>query len=337
MSSGSASGRKAVTMQDIADRVGVSKALVSLVLRHAPGPSDQTRTKVLAAAAELKYRPDRAAALLSARRSHMIGVVADVRNAFHAEMVEHLIARADAVGYEVVLGPVTPTHPEDRVVDTLIDFRCEAMVLLGSELPAERLADLAADVPTVVVGRRVTVPGVDVVRVDDNRGVRVAIDHLVDLGHRHIAHLSGGGQIAADRRRGYERAMRRHGLGEKMVVYDGDFTEVSGAHIGETLLARTPEITAVLAGNDRIAIGFLETLWRAGVPVPERVSVVGYDDSTIARWAHIDLTSVGQAASDQAHSAIDAVVARLDDGPARPAVTVFAPRLVVRGTTAAPS
>ncbi|GAA1461288.1 LacI family DNA-binding transcriptional regulator [Williamsia maris] len=324
-------------MQDIADRVGVSKALVSLVLRHAPGPSDQTRTKVLAAAAELKYRPDRAAALLSARRSHMIGVVADVRNAFHAEMVEHLIARADAVGYEVVLGPVTPTHPEDRVVDTLIDFRCEAMVLLGSELPAERLADLAADVPTVVVGRRVTVPGVDVVRVDDNRGVRVAIDHLVDLGHRHIAHLSGGGQIAADRRRGYERAMRRHGLGEKMVVYDGDFTEVSGAHIGETLLARTPEITAVLAGNDRIAIGFLETLWRAGVPVPERVSVVGYDDSTIARWAHIDLTSVGQAASDQAHSAIDAVVARLDDGPARPAVTVFAPRLVVRGTTAAPS
>src|SRR5262249_27903741 len=115
------------TMQDIADKVGVSKALVSLVFRRAPGPSAETRERVFAAAEELGYRVNRTAALMTARRSHLIGVVADIRNSFHAEIVENIVAAADRAGYEVVLGAVTPTHSESRVIDTLLDFRCEGM------------------------------------------------------------------------------------------------------------------------------------------------------------------------------------------------------------------
>src|SRR6476469_10865592 len=107
------------TMQDIADKVGVSKALVSLVFRKAPGPSDETRRRVFAAADELGYRVNRTAALMTARRSHLIGVMANIRNSFHAELVEDIVAEADRYGYEVVLGAVTPTHAEPAVVETL--------------------------------------------------------------------------------------------------------------------------------------------------------------------------------------------------------------------------
>ena len=125
--------QRAVTMQDVADHVGVSRALVSMVFRRVQGPSAETRQRVLDAAEKLGYRPNRSAALLSLRRSHLIGVMANIRNTFHAEMVEYMVGEADSFGYEVVLGAVTPTHGESAVVETLLDFRCEALILLGPE------------------------------------------------------------------------------------------------------------------------------------------------------------------------------------------------------------
>lgn len=321
-------------MQDIADRVGVSKASVSLVFRRAPGPSEETRQRVFAAAEELGYRVNRTAALMTARRTHLIGVTTDIRNSFHAEMVEDIVGAADRAGYEVVLGAVTPTHGEVKVVDTLLDFRCEALLLLGTELPADQLAELGTRLPTVIVGRRASVASLDVVRAADGRGIGAVVDHLVDLGHRAIVHVSGGpGLIAGDRRNGYLRAMRRHGLSDEVSVIEGDFTESTGVTAAQTLLAgRRP--TAVVCANDRIAIGMLDGLRRGGVDVPGEISVTGYDDSLLAQLAHIDLTSVSQEPAEQATRAVEAVVERLDRGRTSPVSAVMAPRLVVRGTTA---
>jgi LacI family transcriptional regulator len=322
------------TMQDIADRVGVSKALVSLVIRKAAGPSEDTRQRVFAAAEELGYRVNRTAALMTARRTHLIGVTTDIRNSFHAEMVEDIVGAADGAGYEVVLGAVTPTHGEAKVLDTLLDFRCEGLILLGPELPADALADLGVRLPTVIVGRRASAESLDVVRAADGRGIAAVVDHLVELGHREIVHVSGGsGLISTDRRNGYLRAMRRHGLGDEVQVIDGDFTENTGTSAAQTLLSgRRP--TAVVCANDRIAIGMLDGLRRGGVDVPGDVSVTGYDDSLLAQLAHIDLTSVSQEPAEQATRAVQAVVERLDHGRTSPVSAVMAPRLVVRGTTA---
>jgi LacI family transcriptional regulator len=322
------------TMQDIADRVGVSKALVSLVFRKAAGPSEDTRQRVFAAAAELGYRVNRTAALMTARRTHLIGVTTDIRNSFHAEMVEDIVGAADGAGYEVVLGALTPTHGEAKVLDTLLDFRCEGLILLGPELPADSLAALGRRLPTVVVGRRASVASLDVVRAADGRGIGAVVDHLVELGHREIVHVSGGaGLIAADRRNGYLRAMRRNGLSDEVSVIDGDFTENTGVKAAQTLLSG-PRPTAVVCANDRIAIGMLDGLRRDGVDVPGDVSVTGYDDSLLAQLAHIDLTSVSQEPAAQANRAVEAVVERLDRGRTSPVSEVMAPRLVVRGTTA---
>ena len=317
------------TMQDIADHVGVSKALVSLVFRNAPGPSAETRKRVLAAADELGYRVNRAAALMTARRSHLIGVMANIRSTFHAELVEDIVAEADRYGYEVVLGAVTPTHAEPAVVETLLSFRCEALILLGPEIGDAAVTELARRVPVVVVGRRMSGSTVDVVRTADGRGIGQVVDHLVELGHRRISHLSGGGgTIPADRRAGYVRAMKRHGLSDAIDIVDGDFTERSGMLAAQELLRRRRRPTAVCAANDQSAIGLLDQLLRAGVDVPGDIAVAGYDDSVLARLAHIDLTTVSQEPRQQAERAVRAVVERLDENRQDRLDVLLEPRLV---------
>lgn len=324
------------TMQDVADKVGVSKALVSLVFRNAPGASAETRKRVLDAADEIGYRVNRTAALMTAKRSHLIGAMANIGSGFHAEVVEDLVAAADRAGYEIVLGAVTPTHDESRVIDTLRDFRCEGLLLIGPELPTLDIATLGKALPTVVIGRRITEPSVDVVRSADGRGIAAVVDHLVGLGHRDIVHVDGGsGTISSDRRNGFLRAMRRHGLDAYARVIDGEFTEDAGMRAASELLdAALP--TAVVCANDYSAIGVMDRLRRAGVSVPEQVSVTGFDNNVLARLGSVDLTSVSQQPREQADRAIEAVVQRLDGGRTEALTAVLPTALVVRGSTAAP-
>ncbi len=324
------------TMADIAARVGVSKALVSLVFRNAAGPSAETRKRVLAAADELGYRVNRTAAMMTARRSHHIGVTINIRNSFHTEIAEKIVAAADRAGYEVVLGAITPTHGEAKVIDTLLDFRCEGLLLLGPELPTEKLTALGKQLPSVVIGRRVRANTLDVVRTADARGIGQVVDYLVELGHRDVVHVSGGsGVIAADRRNGYLRAMRKNGLDAHADVIEGDFTESVGIVAAQRLLA-TELPTAIVCANDRVAVGVVDALRRAGVDVPGGVSVTGYDDSMLAQLGHIDLTSVNQKPTEQADNAVAAVVDRLDNGRTDAQSAVLTPQLVVRTSTAPP-
>jgi DNA-binding LacI/PurR family transcriptional regulator len=324
-------------LDDVAARVGLSPASVSLVLRNAPGPSEATRQRVFQAAADLGYRADLTASLLARRRTNLLGAMLDVRNTFHAELVEHLHDAADAVGYDLVLSTVTRTRGEDRALETLLDFRCEALLLLGPEVGTARLKALDRLQPVVVVGRRIPGGGLDVVRSADQAGVGLAVGHLVDLGHSAISYVDGGtGTIAADRRRGYRAAMRRRGLGDRMSIIPGDHTEASGTRAAQSLL-RAGLSTAVITFNDRCALGLLDTLSRRGVAVPDAMSVVGYDDSPSAQLAHISLTSVGQDALHQAEQAVTAAVERLDHGRSVHREVVLTPQLVVRGTTAPPA
>ncbi len=123
-------------LTDVAAQAGVSTGLVSLVLRNQPGPSEQTRTLVLQAARQLGYRADRTASLLARRRSRHLGVMMDVRNTFHADLVAELDAAATRAGYDLLLSTVTPSRDERRAVEVLLDFRCEALIMLGPAEPA---------------------------------------------------------------------------------------------------------------------------------------------------------------------------------------------------------
>jgi DNA-binding LacI/PurR family transcriptional regulator len=319
------------TMEDVAARAGVSRALVSIVYRDAPGASDATRARVLAAGAELGYRPDHRARLLGRTKTRLLGVTFDVQASFQGDLVEALYAAAESVGYDLALSAVAPTRPESRAVQSLLDYRCEALILLGPTLKPSALAALAESQPTVVVARKVSAPGVDVVRTDDATGSRLAVEHLLALGHTNIAHIDGGKAPGTpERRTGYRNTLRTAGL--KPLILAGGPTEDDGARAAKSFLEDAPEATAVTVFNDRSAVGFLDII-RQSRRVPDELSVIGYDNTTLAALSHINLTTIAQDADRLADLAVTRGVDRLNGEPRADEQTI-APTLITRETTA---
>lgn len=333
-----------VTMEHVAARAGVSRALVSIVFRGVPGASEATRERVLAAARELDYRPDTRASRLGSSRTRTLGVTFHVGHAFHGDLLESLYAHADTAGYELVLSGVTPSRSESAAVDTLLAERCEGIVLLGSDRTTRQLSRLAARVPVVSVLRPTPGEDVGVVRTDDAAGLRLAVEHLRSLGHTRIALLDGGRTAgAAERRRGYRTAVRRSPTLTE-VILPGGLTELEGAEAARAFLEidTRDRPTAVAAFNDRCAIGFVDVVRQAGLRVPEDVSVVGFDDITEAGYPHVALTTVRQDADRLGSEAVRALADRLDATPTPTAATgparvVVEPELVVRSSTAPPT
>jgi DNA-binding LacI/PurR family transcriptional regulator len=327
---------KRPTMADVADHVGVSRALVSIVFRGVEGASDATRQRVFEAATELGYRPDSLAQGLRRNRSRNLGVLFSLRRPFEVELVEHMYPVAQELGYDLLLGPFAPGRGQDAVIDELLRYRCAGIVVVGPELHSRDLEPLTREVSVVEVGRDVTHGLVDVIRNDDAVGARQAVDHLVELGHFAIAYIDGGDNSGAQHRRdGYRAAMIEHGLGNRVRVVPGGYTEDEGATAAAQLL-REGLPTAVIAANDPCAIGVLDTVLRAGITIPGELSVIGYDDSRFGRLPGIDLTSVRQNIAKAARLAVTTVVKRLEQPDRKARDVQLRPRLVVRGTTAPP-
>ncbi|WP_347354134.1 LacI family DNA-binding transcriptional regulator [Intrasporangium sp.] len=321
-------------MADVAREAGVSRALVSIVFRGAPGASASTRERVLGVARELGYHPHTAAQVLRRARSRHLGVLFTPRNPFEVEIVEGMYPAAEARGYRLVLSAMTPTRRVGTALDELAGYRSEALILVGLELEDPVPTGPAQRVPVVRISRHADAHS-DVVRSDDEKGMSDAVDFLVGLGHHRIVHVDGGSMPGADDRRdGYLKAMERHGLAGFTRVIPGDYTEQSGASAARTLLAEEQLPTAVITGNDWCAFGVLTTFAQARVEVPGEVSVVGYDDSRLARLPFVQLSSVRQDAGLLGEMAVRAAVERLEGRRAVPREIVLEPRFVPRGTTA---
>lgn len=326
------------TMADVARRAGVSRTLVSFVLDGKPGASEATKRRVLDVAREIGYRPDSAARLLARGRSRTLGVLMDVRQLFEAELVTRIYPAAEAAGYEVLLSANLPDRAESVPIEALLSHRCGSLVLLGPASDTGYVHGLAERTPVVVVGRRLDpAPGLATVRTNDAKGIRQAVAYLVGLGHVDIHHVDGGTDPgSADRRRAYRAAMRVHGISAHARVIAGAHTEAAGAAAARAMLASDALPTAVLAGNDRCALGLLDVLTRAGVDVPGQLSLVGYDDSALSDNPRIDLTTVHQDAEALARHAVRLSIAMVEGDDLDTADVVLEPRLVIRGTTAPP-
>jgi DNA-binding LacI/PurR family transcriptional regulator len=290
------------------------------------------------AADELAYRPDRRARLLGSSRSRTIGVVFGLHREFHTEVVEQLYRTVEQGDFELALGAVAPTRDERTAVRSLLEFRCEALVLVGPTMPRRDLDELAAQVPVVVLARELRAPSVDVVRTDDEAGARLAVEHLTGLGHRAIVHVDGHrAPGAAQRRRGYRAAMADAGLARHERIVRGGLGDEDGERAAVELLSGRRRPTAVTAFNDHCAAGLLASARQRGADVPRKLSLVGYDDSHIAGLSSISLTTVAQDARALAEAALDRATLRADDAGALPVEIVVPPHLVVRSTTAPPA
>jgi DNA-binding LacI/PurR family transcriptional regulator len=324
--------QKRATLMDVAETAGVSRALVSIVMRGAPGAAEATRKKVLEAADSLGYRPDSRARLLRSSRTKLLGLSFSSSEAFHTEIVDAAYAEATERGYEIVLSAVASGRPERRAIESLLDFGVEALILISPSLGLDELRRIAQKVPLVSLLRKDAGDSTDSVSSDDHAGITLAMEHLTSLGHTRIVHVDGGTAVsAAERRSAYEAEMLTRGL--QPVVIPGGPTEEDGMSAGQTLGPSIP--TAVIAFNDRAALGLLESMRLRGLNVPEDISIVGYDDSQFARLSYVQLTSVSQDAPLLAAAAVDRAVDRVE-GRQQPGREIRTPHLVVRNTTTVP-
>jgi DNA-binding LacI/PurR family transcriptional regulator len=325
-------------MTDVAAAAGVSHQTVSRVLNGSELVRDETRTRVLAAIAELGYRRNSAARLLVTNRSHRIGMIS-------AHLVLHgpsmiAVSVQDAghkAGYDVSLVAVEDFTSQSLrdAVGRLLDEAVEAIVVAVAHREAlEQVRSLEMPVPMIVVqgvsdGQRMAVG------IDQVAGARLAVEHLLDLGHRHVAHVTGPLEWveAGQRRVGWQRAHEeRHVLPGSELA--GDWSPESGYEAG-LRIAEDPDVTAVFVANDGMAMGLMYALHEKGRDVPGEISVVGFDDVPEAPYVWPALTTVDQEFSLLGRRAVELTLRALA-GEADPSTELIRPALVLRDSTAAP-
>ena len=325
------------TMETVAERAGVSRALVSLVMNDSPKVSAAKRAAVLQAAEELGYRPNLHARNLAQQRTTTFGIIInDIHNPFFAEVVFGIEAAADRHGYSVlILNGGRDPERERRAVETHLQFRVEAIILVGTRLGDDDLLRASDAAPTVIVAAGADHPGVDTITTDDAVGAALAVDHLVALGHRDIVHLDGADNISSQlRASGYAKAMRAAGL-EPRILRAGDGESDAEAAVVR-LIEDAAMPTAIFAFNDLVAAGALDTLDAAGLSVPSDVSVVGYDNTFIAELNRMSLTAVNQPRRKMGELAVRSVLERIEHGRHEPTNLDLAPTLAIRSSTGPP-
>jgi LacI family transcriptional regulator len=330
------------TLKDVARRAGVNPATASRALNPAlPGRiAAPTERKVREAARELGYRPDPVARSLRTRRSGFVGVVVpDLTNPVLPPIVRAIEAELWTAGIACLLADTdNDVEREAILIEELLARRCEGLIVASATRTSAAVGELAGgETPTVLVTRDIDSHSLPLVAGDDAQGVEAAVAHLSDLGHRRVAHVTGPPDLSttATRLRAFEAAAERRDLDVSGLVIHGEaFTAAAGREAAERLLKVDTEFTAVLAGNDLIALGCLQALAEAGLTCPEDVSVIGHNDTPMVDGLQPPLTTVAIPQTEIGTEAARLLLRRLQgDEPAAEPV-LLATKLIVRGSTA---
>ncbi|MER6828493.1 LacI family DNA-binding transcriptional regulator [Streptosporangium sp. NPDC000563] len=317
----------AATIRDVARASGVHVSTVSRTFSAPHLVNAETRNRVLAVAEELGYRPNRAARALTTGRTHNIGlIVADISNPFFPPLIKSAQAQARARDYHVFVAD-TDEDPlvEEELIQTLAK-QVDGVLLCSPRLSNRVIERLRADVPFVVVNRRVR--GMPTILMDVGQGARLAIEHLMRLGHRRIALLLGP---AGSWTSGEMRAAATATDGVELVILGPNApTEQGGLAVAAEVISAG--VTGVLAYNDLVAIGLIEGLYERGVRVPDEVSVVGVDDIVPGRLNRPKLTTVAMPTAAAGRMAVDLLLQSFDAG-ATPTLATLDTSLVVREST----
>lgn len=332
---------KPATIRDVAREADVSVASVSRVLNGVGVVNEPTRQRVLQAVDLLKYVPHSGARSLSTSRTDTVGVILpDLFGEFFSELIRGMDVAARAHGLHLI---VSSSHDDADEVSAAVRSmrgRVDGLIVLSPYLNAASLtASLAGRTPVLLMNGGAMDAARPSIVIDNRAGAMTAVEHLLNLGRRRIAHISGpSGNLEAEARlAGYAEALA--GSGVIAQVLDGDFTQGSGHRAVTRMLASGERPDAIFAANDMMAVGALLALQEAGVRCPEDVAVVGFDDVPIAELVRpalttlrIDIAGVGKHAMERLVGLIQSPDA---SGGGEPNNEILRPTLVVRGSSTA--
>ncbi len=313
------------TQADVARLAGVSQPVVSYVLSGDPDApvAPETRERVLAAIAELRYVPDRMARNLRNRRSTIIaGIIPDITNPFYPAFERGVQDVAEEAGYDVVTWNTDGVGDKERkAIGAARESRVAGLIVTPFHLDLDDLLPLAEDGIVVVVNGEVpydpTPAGIDVIGIDNAAAAASAVNYLIGRGHVRIGMIAGeeGTPPREGRVRGYEAALRAHALPlDAVLIRHGDFAETGGYQAASELLKLPDRPTAVFAANDLIAMGAMIRFREEGIRVPDDIAIAGFDDIPAARLVHPPLTTVAQYPERIGRRAAELVLERLAGG-----------------------
>ena len=332
---------KKVGIKDIAADAGVSIATVSHALRNPDRVADATRRKVLASADRVGYTPNRlAASLRTARSGNIVVIIPDVSDSFNSGIIAAIEKVAHSRGYSVLLGDTQGSAEREREFAAMtLSHQADGIILMSHRLPfAAAAAEAgAAPLPPMVNGCEFTGDDrVPLVAIDDALAARDATRHLLELGHRRIAVITGdiASTSSRDRLRGFRRALQQAGVKpDERCVVEGAYSLTAGEHAAAQLLLLKQRPTAIFCFSDDIALGCMYTLRQNGFEVPGDISVMGFDDIPFARYSAPPLTTVAQPTAEIGAACATLLLDQIDGGPAAKKRHILPHRLVVRDST----
>lgn len=319
----------------------VSIATVSRTINQVPSVNPKMAKRVRDAIRELNYFPNTQARALVSGRSRLLGlIVSEITNPFFPELIQGFEDVAVEHGYEILIGS-TNYEPErmQRCIRRMMERNAEgvAVMTFGIEQPLlNQLAD--RHIPLVFVDVAPEKPGISLLRVDYHHGIRQGVQHLAALGHRSIGFVTGPLRLHSARSRlsAFEQSLEECGLPiEKRLIVEGDHTMEGGIAAAERLLAEKRRPTAVLCSNDMLAIGVLHRVTRAGLRVPDDMSIIGFDDIRMAEMMMPPLTSIQMSRAELARAAVTALRAHVEKTSPQREYPIET-RLVVRQSTGVP-
>ncbi len=326
-----------VTLTDVARAAGVSPSTVSRILSGTARVTPETRQKVMGEIERLDYQPNILAQGLKRGQSMTVGVLTQELNSpFFDGTVQGIEFGFEDSDYDPIFaGGHSRKSEEKRVLEVLGRRRVDAMIIVGGFLPDPLLVELARSTVLVIVGRKVSGLEEQCIYIDNVKGGFDATKHLIDLGHRRIAHITGipSNLDAIDRFQGYRQALESARIPyDHQLVVEGAYTEQSGLFAVETLLSRGNRFTAVFCANDQMACGARLAFYRRGMRVPDDISLVGFDGLQYVLFAIPPLTTIRQPMFEMGQGAARLTLSLLE-GKKPPHIT-FATPLLVRESTA---
>lgn len=333
---GSPSGK--VTLEMVAEKAGVSPSTVSRILNGTAVVSDEKRSTVERAIAELGFVPNPVARGLAGGRTLSVGVISQaIDSPFYGAALRGIELTLGAAGYSpLFMSGDWRADVEEHCIDVLRSRRVDGLIVLTGRLSDAVLRSVARALPVVVTGRSLKAANLFSLDFDNCEGTRLGTRHLLDLGHRRIAFIGGDLRHpdAAQRQLGYWSAIHAAGLvADPALMTQGDFTEYSGLAAVQSLIHRGTVFSAIVAANDQMAFGAALGLYRNGRRVPEDVSLVGFDDLAGSVYMVPPLSTVHYPIQEIGHLAAQAMLGLL--AGQRPELDVPTPRLIVRESTRA--
>ncbi|MBN8493264.1 MAG: LacI family DNA-binding transcriptional regulator [Burkholderiales bacterium] len=325
-----------VTIEMVASLAGVSPSTISRVLNGTAAVSEEKTTAIQAAIAKLGYVPNPLARGLAGGRTLSVGVVTQaVDSPYYGAALRGIEEELDPAGYRpLFVSGNWNAAAEARCIEMLRARRVDGIIVLTGRLPDQALKLCAKTVPVVVTGRTLKAPGLYALKFDNLEGARLATQHLLQLGHRHIGFITGDPDHpdSQERLQGYRMALEAAGVAyDPKRVVPGEYHEVSGLLAVDRLLQSGQPLTAIFAANDQMAFGVALGLRRRGLRVPDDVSLVGFDDLPTAQYASPPLSTIHQASHELGRIAAGCMLQLLSG--VEPSAELPAPRFVVREST----